>query len=287
MVNRFTAQEGLENMIEYTMHFEDHVVKIGNHYYRKENGVLTPSEIFPKYSYRELSVFWSEVLNWIYQNAEIMRWTLVDESIPLESKEKAFDIFDGCRRTNAMALGILKYWPALPEFREVMLHEQDAYLRELCINAISEMGIRAYGYRKDIRQVILDSDNPYLQEEGVKALAKLNDKNAAPMLQELFYDTISKIEKLSYEEMLRMERIGFSLLMETILEALQKLDLDAARECLAVGLISNNDHIYYFSKRAFALTKNRFQMGLMARYPSILLGFLPKDLSYRYLIRQR
>lgn len=285
MVNNFAAREAFDNMVQYAMNFEHDLIKIGDRYYRRKNEVLSPSEALPQYYYHELRADWSVIFCWIQHNAEIMRWTLVDESIPLESKEKSFDIFDGCRRTNAIALGMLKYWPALPELREVMLHEYDDYLKEICIDAIGEIGLRAYPYRKDLREFIKSSNNPFSQEEAVKALTRLKDKECVPLLRELFYETVYKIKRIPHKEMFSTKNSGLVILLERILQAFIDLDPEIARECLAVGLISENDAVRHYSKRAFVLSKDIFQMRLMDRNPSAILGFLPKDQSYRYIIR--
>lgn len=285
MAGRFTVQEGFENMVQYAMRFEHDFIKIGGRYYRRKNEILSPSETLPKYYHHEIEIDWSIIFCWIQQNAELMRWTLVDESIPLESKKKSFDIFDGCRRTNAIAIGMLKYWPALPELREAMLHDSDWYMRDVCISSLGEMPKHAYQYRKDILLVAQTAKVAWVQEEAVQTLKKLNDKDCALALYELYFETRDRIRNAEYKDMSNNERSQL-ILLRTIVEALIKLDVELAREVLAVGLIDSNPHIWYNTKSAFELTRERHQLKIMRSNFANPLGFLPQNLSWLYRLRR-
>lgn len=278
----FTLEDCFNSAIEYHLQYDftyRHPVKIGQNYYSDPNGVLAPLSCY--FSYRDISVFDISMFGWFYKNAELMRLTLIDESIPLASPKVIFDVFDGCRRTNAIALGMLKYHPALPEFREAMIHERDSRLKELCVFAMGEMSNEAQKYKKDIRQCILDSDDGYFQEEAIRALVKLGDREAVPLLRDLFEETRYKINQFSYEEFPN-DKHGYGLLIEEIVSALIKFDIGVALEVLAIGLADGNSHINHFVSRAFVLTRHRHQMKLMDLFDSVLVGFLPKDPKWTF-----
>jgi len=285
--SKFGSVEFYDRFLRYALHWEHHrqMQSFDNcFYYQSRNGIFVPTSSNRGFSL-DISVCDAAIFCWIYENAEIMRWTLTDESIPLEDKRKVFGIFDGGRRSNAIALGMLKYWPALPQFREVVLYETDGYLRELCVYAMGELSENAYAYREDIQQAIKSTDDEYFQIEAVDALAKLDDKMAVPLFCRLFEKMVCRIKQHSFEEMFEGKNASMLMLMERILQALIKLDISTARELLSIGLSDGNPHVYRFCKRAFELSSDRSQLKLILSSKSAQIAFLPHDYYRRYQLR--
>lgn len=278
----FTEKDCFRHALDYNLRWDNDrhsSVKVGDQYYSKNLGFLTPLH-YERWgrSYREISYHYVEMFYWIYKNAEAMRMTLVDESIPLRVSDNiyAYEIYDGGRVMNASALEDLRYWPALPELREAMLHDKDSELRRYCVAAIGAMGKRAYKYRKDICQSILATNDEFYQEEAVKTLGKLNDKESVPLLCDLFHETCHRINHIPFKEMLKVEQSGLLRLIETIIRTVFLFDQEAARELLAIGLSSDHPCIYHWSKRAFELSDWTF-LDLIEHCPSVKMGFLPKN----------
>jgi len=281
--DRFTERDCFHHALDYNLRWDNErhsSVKVDGQYYSQNLGFLTPLHYNRRgWSHKEISYYYVAMFYWIYRNAEAMRMTLVDESIPLRVDDGmvAYDIYDGGRCMNAVALEDLKYWPALPELREAMLHDRNDELRIRCVSTIGVMGERAHKYRSDIRQSILDSSNEFFQEEAVKTLGKLDDRESVPILRDLFNETCHRIHQISFKESLKVENSGLLNLIEAIIRTVFLFDREAARELLAIGLTDNHPGIYHWSKRAFELTDEWDQLYLMEHCPSILIGFLPND----------
>jgi len=298
----FTEGEYLRRMIEYTVRQDDFSkspLEINGGYYGHylRTDVIVPLGM-RQYTgdSRELSYFGPVMYYWAYKNADFFQWSLVDESIPLHDRDRTlslngkgstFGLFDGCRQTNVIALWYLKYWPALPELREAMLHERDSYMRTLCVEAISVMGERGSMYAKDIQESIRKfNDDQYFIGEAVKALAKLGDASAVPLIQELYEEARARIDRLSFDEAMDKER-WFIYLIGDITEALIKLNPQAARDILAMELANPNPHVCHFTKRAFQLSPLRHELDLMESSRSFTVNCLPKDPKLIFLRHNR
>lgn len=288
----FAEDEYLQQMIGSTVQFDDHsrsAFEMNGAYY----GRLRLTNIFVplgmkqySYDYRELSHYVPAVFYWIYQNAEFMRWSVVDESIPLHDRDgvlslngesSVFCIYDGCRQSNVTALTGLRYWPALPEFREAMLHERDRYMRSLCVEAIGSMGKRALIYAKDIRESIRKfSNEPLYLVYAIEALAKLDDKSAASMLRELYEETRARISRLTFDEAMEKVR-DWIYLIEDIVSAIIRLDPDSARDILAMELTDPNSHVRHFVKSAFMFSPLRYDVELIGSSLTSAIASLPED----------
>jgi hypothetical protein len=176
-----------------------------------------------------------------------------------------------------IALWYLKYWPALPELCEAMLHELDSYMRTLCVETIGVMGDRGLVYAKDIRESIRKfNDDQYFLGEAVKALGILGDKDGVALLLELHEETRARIDRLTFDEAMDKERWSIYPIGD-ITEALINLDPQAARDILAKELANPNPHVYHFTKRAFQLSPLRHDLKMMETSRSALTSFLPKN----------
>lgn len=293
MNTRFTEDEYLQEMIERTMRVDDHswyVGKFGDNYYGRyfrHTDVLIPLGV-RRYvgESREMSYYVPMEFHWAYKNAEFFRWSLVDESIPLHDRDGnlalngrnvVFGLYDGCRQSNAIAIAELKYWPALPELREAMLHEYDSYMRTLCVEAIGVMGKRGLKYAKDIRESIRKfNDDPLYIGYAVGALKKLGDKEAVPLIREVYEMTRERIDQLSFDEAMKSER-GFIYLIEDLTEALIRLDPVMARDVLAMELVDPNPHVRHFTHSAFKLSPLRHDAKLINSSYASMVASLPDD----------
>ena len=289
---KFTHDEYLRRMIGYTVRMDDHSKSAfelnGNYYGRyRLTDVFIPLEMETcKSLCRELSYYGPLMLYWAYKNAEFFRWSLVDESIPLHDRDGALSlkgqktvycIYDGCRQSNAIALLELRYWPALPELREAMLHERDSYMRALCVETIGVMGERGLVYAKDIRESIRKfNDDQYFIGEAVKALGILGDKDGVALLLELYEETRARIDRLTFDEAMDKERWSIYLIGD-IAEALIKLDPQTAHDILAMELANPNTHVHHFTKRAFQLSPLRHDAKLIGSSLTATVASLPKD----------
>lgn len=261
--------------------------QFGQIYFKEHHGVLQPFGSGKHSWQREPMTCWEPLsYYWIYRNAEFMRMTLVDESIPLKSEQKVFGIFDGCRISNALALGMIRYWPALPEIREAMLHDPDRDLCIQCIESIGLIGPRARSLAKDIRKVVIENHDSYFRATSVEALAELRDPESVPFLRELYEETRSLIHKKSESNLWNYDSWDL-LLLRAITEALIKLDKEMARECLAIGLLDANPHVYHHTKSAFWFSRDYYQMKLMDSSWSVAIGFLPSDPGLNLAQRRR
>lgn len=295
---KFTQSEYLSEMIKYTLHLNDFSIspfeRDGRYFGRHGiTDIVAPLGMRrDTFGSQELSYFGPWMYSWAYRNAELLRWSVVDESIPLRDDKRVFkfyDIFDGCRRTNVIALNYLKYWPALPELREAMLHEYDTHMRGLCVDTIGVMGERGLQYAKDIRFSITKfDDDHYYQSSAVEALGRLGDIEAVPLLRELYEATRDKIVKLSFDEAMNVEdEKGTMMLIDDISAALIKLDPESAREVLAMELANPNPHVRHFTKRAFGLSPLWHESKMMEDSYSVVLSYLPKDPNWAFQRRCR
>lgn len=282
----FTEQDFLQRTIDYTLlqqHFLDHASKIGQGYFVLNRGIITPLSHLPiDDSDFEESVYFPAMMYYIYSHAEQMRWSLLDESIPLKTPRDSFrrvrfGLFDGGRYSNALALGMLKYTPALPDLREAMLHDLDTTLQYYCVRSLGDMPKESFGFRKDIRQAILDSTDDYFQATAVKVLGALNDEGAVTMLRELFEKLKFEILQITIEEGFKKEYTWKLMLLNNIIETLIKLDIDAAREILALCLDEDFGHVYHYVKRSFLLSTDGDLVKLMEKSPTITAHFLTKN----------
>lgn len=280
---KFSKGDYLRQMIEYTLWLDERrrwPVKVDDKFFAnfKKTDFLVPLGAKEEANEsKEWSISGPMVFDWIYQNAEFMRWSVVDESIPLQDKDTVFGLFDGCRRTNVIALWMLKYWPALPELREAMLHESDSYLRQLCVETIGVMGARGLSYAKDIRDSITKYyDDQQYQREAVKVLRRLNDIESVSLLRELFEITRSRIDCLPLHEANLKDNGSFMLVYE-IITALIKFDPPTAREILAMELIDPNPHVYHFIRNAFKFSSLSQELELIQSSRAAIVSFLPTD----------
>lgn len=291
----FTEQECFNNALEYAMQHDDYqfaATKILNNYYCKDrecDGLIVPLS-FTSDHWRWHDGLYSQnisILYWTFKHAELMRKALVDESIPLRAADGRgrFGFLDGGRISSAIALEMLGYWPALPEFREVILHDLDDMMRYTCVYAFGEMKDRAMPYKKDIRESIRKfKGEPCYQGTAIKALVQLKDTDAVPLLCDLFEEAVDFIHRLPEDRM--TDDHGYLSLLTDIVEALAVLDPKRAREILATGMLDDNPHIQYFTLRSFHLRKDRWIMEAMKSNNQLLVEALPQN-PQRILLRQR
>lgn len=280
---RFTESDFWQQMIRYTLiqdEYSKHPFEMHGKYYGRylRTNIIAPLAM-KQYTgdHTELSCFGPAMYYWAYQNAEFMRWTVVDESIPLKDNKRIFGLFDGCRRTNVMALCYLKYWPALPELREAMLHERDSYMRLLCVETIGVTGKYGLPFAEDIRCSIKKFHNdPCYLGYAVKALSQLGDINSAPLIRELYEQTRARIDRLTFDEAMEKE-ISWIYLIDDITLALIKLDPESARDILAMELADPNSHVRHFTTSAFKLSPLKHDAKLIGSSLTTTVASLPKD----------
>lgn len=288
----FREIDYLERMIDYTVHMDDHSRSAfqmnGNYYgrYRLTN-VFVPLGVKTwTGDSHQLSYYGPVMFHWMYTNAELMRQTLVDESIPLHDRDGRFSLngrktvfflFDGCRRSNVIALSDLRYWPALPELREAMLHEYNSEMRSLCVEAIGMMGKRGLIYATDIRESIRKySDDPFYLGYAVTALKQLGDKDAVLLIREVYEMARERIDRLTFDEAMKTER-GWIYLIEDLTEALIRLDPEMARDILAMELVNPNSHVCHFTCKAFKLSPLRHDAKLIKSSLASAVASMPRD----------
>lgn len=283
----FVGGDYMRHAISFSVRHEDGYRAFehnGRYYDRNYTGVIVPLGTKRYiYDYREPSWFGPMLFDWAYRNAEFFRWSLVDESIPLEDNQGTlfFGLFDGCRRSNAIAVEFLRYWPALPELREAMLHEHDCHLRHLCVEAIGSMGEHATGYARDVGESIRKFNDPWYQGAAVKTLGKIGDKTCVPLLRELFEEVRARIDALSFNEVMDREDQSIDLIGD-ITGAIIRLDPAVGREILAMELASPNPHVRHFVRREFQLSGRWDELKFMESGWSSIVSALPSDSHWVY-----
>ena len=284
---RMTENDYLERAVSYALeHESSHPIRINDRYYVKSDELLMPLESASYYHrHSDFALFYVMSLYWAFRNAELLRWSVVDESIPYRAKHCSFEIYDGGRKMNALALGELQYTAALPELREAMLHDRNNEFKYYCVQSIGSMGPKARYLGKDIRKAILQFDDAFFRCEAVDTLVKIDDKESVPLLREFYDETRYQIHSMSESD--RLKDTHVLLLLEAIVKALLVFDSEAGREALAKGLLDENDHVYHFTKRATFWSSARDQVKLMKKNNAIAVAFLPKDPTWSFDIRQR
>ncbi len=288
----FLETDYLERMVDYTVQMDDNSRSAfqmnGSYYgrYRLTNVFIPLGVKTWTGDSNELSYYGPAMFYWFYRNAELMRQTLIDETIPLHDRDgrfslngrnTVFGIFDGCRRSNVIALLQLEYWPALPELREAMLHEHDSYMRSLCVEAIGLMGKRGLVYAKDIRETLWKfGDDPYFLGYAVGALARLDDKGATSLICEVYEMARERIDRLTFDEAMEKE-MWYIYLIEDITSALIKLDPELALGILAKELANPNPHVCHFTHNAFKLSPLRHDAKLIISSLANTVASLPND----------
>jgi len=201
------------------------------------------------------------------------------------------DVFlTGDRRGNLMMIDFFNYYPALPELREAMLHDLDAYFRLGCVDAIGKMGGKAYPYIPDIIKVMQEDPDFYTRSYAAKALGRLGAKCCLNIIREMYEEVIYLLNRnsrgydFSKEEDLSKfysieEDTDLLHLLEEIMETLIIIDPKTAKECLALAMLNSNPHIRHFAITAFYTHPVEYHLiaAPMKHSRTAIFNGLPKD----------
>lgn len=128
------------------------------------------------------------------QNAEFYRTAILDETLPAGLDESSSMLTDRsplfCRYFWIVDLGRIRYRPACPELREVMLHDLRPDLRGAAAEALGKIGDKRY--TRDLIHVM--QEDKKAGYAALRALGDMQDDSAFPALKERFEEARRRFE---------------------------------------------------------------------------------------------
>lgn len=196
------------------------------------------------------------------KEAEMLRRSIVDESIPYQAELVNKDIICGGRETNAMLLGIIRYHEACPELVEAATHDTNYEMRAVCVGSLGDIKEKASRHTIEICKILLEDKDLFVRTNAAEACEKIRDRRAIKPVRETIEELKPKIRYLEAQgypfngaDKKKKEEMDWSLLLfEQCLKTLFKLDQKSGREELAKGLDDTSGGIEHFSKRALFFT---------------------------------
>src|SRR3989338_2540062 len=139
----------------------------------------------PMYSFDLEPMFQTLDLVHTAEQAEIYRWALLDESIPVLDES----IFG--RLTMAHYLGLLGYEKAAPEMRELMLHAPEYEMRAEGAEALGSIGTNFYV--DDLIGALKNDSDSHVRLHVARALGMIKDKRALRPLREMYEQSAARV----------------------------------------------------------------------------------------------
>ena len=196
------------------------------------------------------------------QQAEGLRLSLTDETIPLEQKllfNKS--VFQGGRINNALLIGIIRYSKALPQLREAAIHDLNECMRHECVDAMGNMDVKFSIFAEDTMQILEHDSSTYVKMAAAQAIRKIGDLSFSYRLLEQAEEA-AKLAKIDFQNYLRNSKEGInalsqsSLLYRFLLESLVALNPKIGREALKKGLQSDSPPVHHEAKNTCLLSGN-------------------------------
>lgn len=270
--NSYTEQDLLDvifkQTLKYNQVFFDNVVYDDD----RVSGLHIPINSNAEYGWQRIKNLNFNVphfYHWIFKRASFFRKTLLDENLPLEcellGKAKEY-MYQGGRRVFAEFLLDIRYHPAMPEFREMLLHDKDYRMQAIAAEALGSMGNRARLYVLDICRCLNNQDNePFVRQKAASALGNIVDETynstVGVILRDTCEDMIWKINHDSGDDSYGSDAMKYGWLLHDSLEALFKIDFYSAREIFAKVIIDDNFLANHYSKMAVFgnMSKNEYR----------------------------
>lgn len=260
----------LDEIIRKEKEFGVEETEFGNQIFSKSRinkyGINVPTKVYVPAKGRIESI-WRVAYNTHYyaeaeKEAEMLRRSIVDESIPYKAELVNKDIICGGREINAMLLGIIKYHESCPELVEAATHDTNYEMRAVCVDSLGDMKEEASRYTIEICKVLLKDKDLFVRRNAAEACEKIMDRRSIKPVRETIEELKPKIRDLEAQgypfegsdKKKKEEIVSSSLLFEQCIKTLFKLDQKSGMEEIAKGLNDTSGVIHHHSKRALFFT---------------------------------